>query len=284
MPKYTVDDVKQITADNLSRIRSNADEWADFLIRSAYFYKYSFEEQIVITSLKANATAVADFNVWSKKLNAHINRGAKGIPLIQNREGHQSIIYVYDISDTNSTYKLWQMPDVDKFSESLAKTFSYTRKNTDIDSIISAQTLKRSNGLFEKIISEKNDIRQSGLDDFIFYSIYVLTMQHCGLNPEYHSRYFEYLNDNSLTDEQFLYIGNLINEQVRQILISIEKTSRAFYRAEKNAAQIEQNNVTTSEPEVRRETSVSPENHIIGNTPYKFIAKKHIANLQRSLR
>lgn len=89
----------------VANITKSGTSWADFIKKSAFFYKYKFSETLIILSTKPNATACGELKFW-KNLNAKINTDAVEIPLVDLSTGN--IRYVYDISDTNSNYKLWQ--------------------------------------------------------------------------------------------------------------------------------------------------------------------------------
>ncbi len=86
--------------------------YMDFLECAANNYKYDYEEKLMIFAQKPYATACASLETWNK-LGRWVNRGAKGIVLLDDRNPRYRLRYVFDVSDTNSRYgyeiHLWQM-------------------------------------------------------------------------------------------------------------------------------------------------------------------------------
>uniref|UniRef100_UPI003204699D hypothetical protein n=1 Tax=Gordoniibacillus kamchatkensis TaxID=1590651 RepID=UPI003204699D len=62
--------------------------WADFLRTAAWNYKYPFQDQLLIYAQRPDATACAPIDVWNKRLDRWVKRGAKGIALIEDRGNH----------------------------------------------------------------------------------------------------------------------------------------------------------------------------------------------------
>ena len=108
---------KQITElyiETIKDVGKNADNWISFLKRASYNYKYKFDEQILIYAQKPDAVACAETTIWNKKLKRWVNKGAKGIALITEKEGELGLRFVFDVSDTNSNVyniklKLWKV-------------------------------------------------------------------------------------------------------------------------------------------------------------------------------
>ena len=90
------------------------DEWESFLRTSARLYRYPFTDQLMIYAQRPDASACASFDDWSVKLHCGINRGAKGIALLNDGWGNR-LRYVFDISDVNDGFgkgrkpKLWKL-------------------------------------------------------------------------------------------------------------------------------------------------------------------------------
>lgn len=101
--------------EEISTVTQNQNSWTSFLKTAANNYKYNFVEQILIYAQKPDATACAEIEVWNKKFNRWVNRGARGIALFDYSGSYQKLRYVFDVSDTNSFYgnevKLWTVPN-----------------------------------------------------------------------------------------------------------------------------------------------------------------------------
>lgn len=80
----------------------NSETWAKFLKTAGYQFRFSFSSQLLIYAQRPNATACGTFEFWNKKMNRRINRGAKGIALIDDDGDQMKLDYVFDASDTSS--------------------------------------------------------------------------------------------------------------------------------------------------------------------------------------
>lgn len=63
---------------------SNA-KWTAFLSVAAKNYKYSFQDQVLIYAQRPDATACAEISFWNERMNRWVNKGAKGIALLDNK-------------------------------------------------------------------------------------------------------------------------------------------------------------------------------------------------------
>jgi len=98
-------------------LTENADTWLSFLKSAAWMYKYSFDEQLLIYSQKPEAEICAPADVWRNRYNRYINKGGKGIALIDKKDGELSLKYVYDYNDTSEGWynpkkvSLWKVEE-----------------------------------------------------------------------------------------------------------------------------------------------------------------------------
>lgn len=108
-------DIKALADYTAKRITENEREWKAFLRTAANIYRYPFNEQMLIYAQRPDATACASFEAWNEKMNCWINRGAKGIALIDEDAPYNRLKYVFDVRDVNPTRfigrlpKLWKM-------------------------------------------------------------------------------------------------------------------------------------------------------------------------------
>ena len=91
-------------------------EWAGFLTTAARLYKYPFYEQLMIYAQRPDATACAEYDLWTEKMGRDVRRGSKGIALVDDSGDRPSLRYVFDISDTGTrehsrTPWLWQLEE-----------------------------------------------------------------------------------------------------------------------------------------------------------------------------
>ncbi len=245
--------ITQLSYDSTKEL-SSASKWADFLKTAAWHYKYPFEDQILIYAQRPDATACADFDTWSAKLNRRINRGAKGIALLRERGSEYFLDHAFDISDTtprtrSGNIKLWEYNEKydDAIIETLENTFGELKVNTTlIDSIIcAAHNAVEDNkaDYLSELEYAKSDSFLSDLDDLNIdvrfqqtaeVSVAYMIMQRLGLQPEYYfdSTEFEHIIDFN-TIETITILGNAVSEISEQALREISSTIVAEAKKEK---------------------------------------------------
>ncbi len=120
-----ITELSERTAHSATR---NPVNWTSFLKTAAWNYKYPFQDQLLIYAQRPDATACAPIELWNQKFGRWVNRGAKGIALIDDNESRLTLRHVFDVSDTNSRYNrpvaLWAMQD--RYSESVKETLEST--------------------------------------------------------------------------------------------------------------------------------------------------------------
>ncbi len=112
--------ISELSKTAAKDMTSDASDWTRFLATAAWNYRYKFQEQVLIHAQKEGAKACASIEVWNS-LGRWVNRGAKGIALIDDSSETFRLRYVFDVSDTNSkqgtTIDLWEMHE--KYSNSV---------------------------------------------------------------------------------------------------------------------------------------------------------------------
>jgi N12 class adenine-specific DNA methylase/adenine-specific DNA methylase len=112
-------DVFALLQEKDREIRKNGQNWMDFLKSSAYSNKYNYNDQILIYANKPDAKACGSMDLWNTKFHRWVNKGAKGIPLLDVADdGRYRLKYIFDIADTHTTrytvrdVKLWYFDKV----------------------------------------------------------------------------------------------------------------------------------------------------------------------------
>lgn len=105
--------ISELMERTVRQVTDKPDAWTSFLKTAACLYKYPFEEQILIYAQRPDATACASIELWNKHMRRWVNRGAKGIALLDNSAGTTTLRHVFDVSDTHSLdrvpFRLWSM-------------------------------------------------------------------------------------------------------------------------------------------------------------------------------
>jgi len=131
----------------LSKRTSNAvvkspDNWTSFLKTAAWNYKYPFQDQLLIYAQRPDATACAPIELWNERFGRWVNRGAKGIALIDDSGSRLSLRHVFDVSDTNSRYNrpviLWNLQDryAQDVTETIENAFGDLKDKNDMPSAL----------------------------------------------------------------------------------------------------------------------------------------------------
>ena len=104
--------ISELARQTTERLTQSVDNWKRFLDSAAWLYKYPFHEQVLIHAQRPDAKACAPIELWNSKFRRWVNRGAKGIALIDDSGHKPALRYVFDVSDTNTRYnipfRLWQ--------------------------------------------------------------------------------------------------------------------------------------------------------------------------------
>ena len=85
----------------VAELTKSKEQWKSLLEVMARYYKYSFDNNVLIYAQRPNAGLLADHDVWNKKIGRYINKGAKGIAVINMNNPTATLKYLFDMSDTN---------------------------------------------------------------------------------------------------------------------------------------------------------------------------------------
>lgn len=121
--------MSELSIQTTNGLTHSIDTWLRFLDSAAWLYKYPFPEQVLIHAQRPDAKACASMELWNNTFKRWVTKGAKGIALIDDSGEKPKLRYVFDVSDTNSRYRipfsLWQQKeqDEDQIIEELSNHF-----------------------------------------------------------------------------------------------------------------------------------------------------------------
>ena len=130
-------DIRELAQEHATSVSSSPRDWMGYMDTAARLYRYPFTDQLLIHAQHPQATACASLELWNEKMFRWVNRGARGIALL-NENGHNTRLrYVFDISDTHmvaggrSPY-LWQMQEhqQEEILTHLAEAYGLEEKDT----------------------------------------------------------------------------------------------------------------------------------------------------------
>lgn len=247
-----IEKIQNLMEQTTKRIMENPQEWANFMQTAARLYKYSIEDQILIYAQRPKATACAPIDFWNKRMRRWVNRGTKGIALMDNKTGKTAIRYVFDVSDTHSLdhtpLSLWKMEEAyqEQVIEELADQFGDADETTavfdaQLKDIISNAVQDNMSDYLSELLNERNGSYLAAMDDqnteFVFRnalanSVSYMVFNRLGLDtkasPEDLSK--DTLNFN--TFDTLMQLGGATSDISEMVLRQIERTVISIKRQE----------------------------------------------------
>ena len=291
-------DIRDLAQEHAVSVSGSPRDWMDYMNTASRLYRYSFSDQLLIHAQHPEATACASLELWNEKMFRWVNRGARGIALLDETGQHTRLRYVFDISDTHmvaggrSPY-LWQMQEHqrEEILTHLAEVYALEEKDTATlqDALMAVAREMVSDNLEEYLdgleyavegtyledldeVTIRSDFRQLATD-----SVYYLLSRRCGLDP------MELLEEEDfmhITDYNRLsvlaFLGNAASQLSESILIDIGKTVHKISLEEarkevENYNERNYNNFTTLMREIKnRDAETKKEENIEneGGTDY----------------
>ena len=291
-------DIRDLAQEHAVSVSGSPGDWMDYMDTASRLYRYSFSDQLLIHAQHPEATACASLELWNEKMFRWVNRGARGIALLDETGQHTRLRYVFDISDTHmvaggrSPY-LWQMQEHqrEEILTHLAEVYALEEKDTATlqDALMAVAREMVSDNLEEYLdgleyavegtyledldeVTIRSDFRQLATD-----SVYYLLSRRCGLDP------MELLEEEDfmhITDYNRLsvltFLGNATSQLSESILIDIGKTVHKISLEEarkevENSNERNYNNFTTLMRETKnRDAETQKEENIEneGGTDY----------------
>ena len=239
-------DIRELAQEHATLVSSSPRDWMGYMDTAARLYRYPFTDQLLIHAQHPQATACASLELWNEKMFRWVNRGARGIALLDENGHNTRLRYVFDISDTHmvaggrSPY-LWQMQEhqQEEILTHLAEAYGLEEKDTGTlsDALMAVAREMVADSLEEYLdgleyaaegtyledldeVTIRSDFRQLATD-----SVYYMLCRRCGLEP------MELLEEEDfmhITDYNRLsvltFLGNAASQLSESILIDIGKT------------------------------------------------------------
>ncbi len=271
--------IAELAASTAHAVSDHPERWADFLRTAAWNYKYPFQDQLLIYAQRPDATACAAIEVWNKRLDRWVKRGAKGIALIEDRGSQLGLRHVFDVSDTQSRTRqpvsLWRMeePDTEAVIETLENAFGgETGQGMELaDTLLSAArnaVEDHSADYVRMLLNDRDNSILEELDaphvELLFreaaqHAVAFMALTRCGLEP------FHYISVDDLSGVSYFntlhalsHLGAAISDVAETMLREIESTVRAIHRDEQRTNErSEFHTIARSEPLLHNEANTS---------------------------
>ena len=239
-------DIRELAQEHATSVSSSPRDWMGYMDTAARLYRYPFTDQLLIHAQHPQATACASLELWNEKMFRWVNRGARGIALLDENGQNARLRYVFDISDTHmvaggrSPY-LWQMQEhqQEEILTHLVEAYGLEEKDTGSlsDALMAVAREMVADSLEEYLdgleyaaegtyledldeVTIRSDFRQLATD-----SVYYMLCRRCGLEP------MELLEEEDfmhITDYNRLsvltFLGNAASQISESVLIDIGRT------------------------------------------------------------
>ena len=246
-------DIRELAQQNARWVSNSPKDWMNYLDVVARLYRYSFKDTLLIHAQRPDATACAELEVWNKKMNRWVNRGAKGIALLDDASPRAKLRYVFDIADTHlvqggKTPILWRIDYSEHqrmILDHLADTYALTQTdsmNAALMELAQQLTAENLEEAMDGLEYEVTDTFLEGLDEdnlrvrfreLMTNSIFYTLSRRCGQEP------LEVLDDEDfirIVDFNQLpvltFLGNAVSEQCEAVLRDIGREMQKIYRKE----------------------------------------------------
>lgn len=246
-------DIRELAQQNARWVSNSPKDWMNYLDVAARLYRYSFKDTLLIHAQRPDATACAELEVWNKKMNRWVNRGAKGIALLDDASPRAKLRYVFDIADTHlvqggRTPILWRIDDSEHqqmILDHLADTYALTQTDSmnaalmELAQQLTAENLKEA---MDGLEYEVADTFLKGLDEdnlrvrfreLMTNSIFYTLSRRCEQEPLEvleEEDFIRIVDFNQLPVLTFL--GNAVSEQCEAVLRDIGREMQKIYRKE----------------------------------------------------
>ena len=276
--------ISALCTETTQHLTDTPETWMRFLNSAAWLYKYSFSDQVLISAQRPDATACAELELWNRVFNRWVNRGAKGIALIDDRSDRPHLRHVFDVSDTNNRYdepfSLWQAKpeDTKRIIEELEDSFGDTQ-STDLQDAILGVALEvatdNAQDYFDALMAlpdhgaladlSAEDAR--GVFDMqIATAVAYTVLRRIGHDPT------QIFTPQNFADVSFFntydtisQFGSAVSDISEMVLRQIERTARAIEQENRTFAiqeQIEQNKAEKAERSQDDGSDIQPSGRI----------------------
>ena len=202
MARYN--EIRALADLHAQEISRSPRDWTGYLDTAAQLYRYDFADSLLIHAQRPEATACAELETWNNKMGRWVNRGAKGIALIDDTGPRKRLRYVFDISDTHLVPGgrnpwLWQLGEdqdkqmIDHLTD--AYDLELPEEVSLSTALLEISRQYAEDNLDEALDGIEYEIRDTFLEDLgedairvqfrtlLQNSVYYMLARRCGLDP-----------------------------------------------------------------------------------------------------
>ena len=251
MRKYDV--ISALSEETSKRVTRNEESWKKYLNTASRLYKYPFKDQLLIYAQRPDATACASIEIWNEKMHCWVNKGAKGIALL-DEEGspYTGLRYVFDISDVHKARRIGRFPQLWEMREEhqeavinrLEGIYGDTNKEAGFVDRIREIASRIAQDCYGELASDMEYLKEGSfleeLDELniavrvretLADSIAYTVLKRCGMEDAELAEeiQFPYIHEFN-TIETLSHIGDSISDLSKPVLMEIGKAIGAYDR------------------------------------------------------
>ena len=251
MRKYDL--ISALSEETAKRVTRNEESWKQYLNTASRIYKYQFKDQLLIYAQRPDATACASIEIWNEKMHCWVNKGAKGIALL-DEEGspYTGLRHVFDISDVHKARRIGRFPRLWEMKEEhqeavldrLEQIYGDTSKESRFEDRIREIAFMIAEDCYQELTSDMEYLKEGSfleeLDELnigvriretLADSIAYTVLKRCGMDDEELSEeiQFPYIHEFN-TVETLSHIGDNISDLSKPVLMEIGRAIWAYDR------------------------------------------------------
>lgn len=248
-----INDIRELAQQNARYVSNSPQDWMSYLDVAARLYRYSFTDTLLIHAQRPDATACAELELWNQKMSRWVNRGAKGIALLDDTGPRTKLRYVFDIADTHlvrggKTPLLWNLDSHEHeqtILDHLADTYGLSQTDSMNAALLELAQQLTADNLDEAMDGLAYEVADTFLEELdednirvrfrelMINSIFYTLSRRCGQEP------MDVLDDDDfirIVDFNKLpvlsFLGNAVSEQCEAVLFDIGREMRKIYKKE----------------------------------------------------
>ena len=303
MTKYVK--ISVLARETAKKVCRGREQWIRYLDVASRLYKYPFEDQLLIYAQRPDATACASLEMWNERMFCWVNRGAKGIALIDGESERPKLRYVFDVSDVHKARRIGKDPFIWHLREEhkevvlaeLEHIYGSTNDALPFENRIYEIAERIAEDFYEEAVDEVIDeAANSFLEDLdgdavavrfremLVQSVSYTILKRCGCDmTEFADDFtFDYIHEFN-TLRTLSVLGSTTSELCEPVLIRIGRTIARYDRALLQNRRHTANNNHIERSVAGHESDIRKERRLSDSESDTFGARRNVADEIRSV-
>ena len=294
-----------LARETAKKVCRGREQWIRYLDVASRLYKYPFEDQLLIYAQRPDATACASLEMWNERMFCWVNRGAKGIALIDGESERPKLRYVFDVSDVHKAKRIGKDPFIWHLREEhkevvlieLEHIYGSTNDALPFEYRIYEIAERIAEDFYEEAVDEVIDeAANSFLEDLdgdavavrfremLVQSVGYIILKRCGCDmTEFADDFtFDYIHEFN-TLRTLSVLGSTTSELCEPVLIQIGRTIARYDRALLQNRRYTKNHIYTERAVAGHESDIRKERGLSDSQSDTFGAGRNDADEIRSV-